>query len=198
MYLIYDVTPVEKPKNYKAPFSEVSSWPRMQHVSWILLGADFKPIEDYDCTIQHENFEVTKKMIKYAKLDEEEREKKLTKLEDVLKKFAESVDKAEYLVGHNINMNNCVMAAEYMRMGEHPSLFSLEHICLMQEGTYYCKIPNNRGGYKWPSLTELYANLFKQRYAPSGNARADVIAAARSFLMMHKIGELDDVFDKED
>lgn len=197
MYLIFDVTPTEKPKNYKAPFSEVSAWPRMLHISWIVLGADFKPIEDYDCVVQRDGLRVTKKMITYGRLDEEEATKKATDLDDVLVQFAKSVEKADYLIAHNVNMNACVLAAEYMRAGEHPNLFSKEHICLMQEATFYCKIPNNRGGYKWPSLTELYAVLFKQRYAPAGNARADVIAAARSFIMLRKIGELDDLFEEE-
>lgn len=157
-----------------------------------------KPIEDFDCVVKAEGYNVTKAMTKYAKLDEGEREKKEIPLEDILTKFAESVEKVEHVLAHNVNTAACVLAAEYMRKGEHPTIFSKEHICLMQEGTFYCKIPNNRGGYKWPSLTELYATLFKQRYAPAGNARADVIAAARSFIMLHKIGELEDVFDKED
>lgn len=198
MYLVYDVTPTEKPKNYKAPFSEVNSWPRMMHVSWILLGQDMKPIEDFDCVVIPEGYNATKKIDNYGKLDDGERDRKATSLDDVLKQFAQTVEKAKYLISHNANMNACVLAAEYMRKGEHPNLFTLEHICLMQEATWYCKIPNNRGGYKWPSLTELYAILFKQRYTPAGNARADVIAATRSFLMLHKIGELEDVFDKDE
>jgi len=197
MYLILDVTPAEKPKNYKAPFSETSAWPRMQHVSWIVLGADFKPIEDYDCVIKPEGYKVNAATNKYGKLTNEEREKKEVPLDDVLVHFTNSMEKVQYVIGHNINMHACVLAAEYMRKSEHPTIFGCEHICLMQEATFYCKIPNNRGGYKWPSLNELYAVLFKQRYAPAGNARADVIAAARSFIMLHKIGELEDVFDPD-
>ena len=67
----------------------------------------------------------------------------------------------------------------------------------MMEATWYCKLPARGGGYKWPSLQELYTILFKQRYSPSNNARADVIAAARSFIMLMKKGELEDFFDDE-
>jgi|GEM_PF-5173366 len=88
--------------------------------------------------------------------------------------FTKSVEKADYIIAHNANMTACVLAAEYMRKGEHPTIFSKEHICLMQETTYYCKISNNRGGYKWPSLTELYAVLFKQRYAPANEYVLDI------------------------
>lgn len=197
MYLILDVTPIEKPKNYKAPFSETNAWPRMQHLSWIVLGADMKPIEDYDCIIKPVSYKVTAAVNKYGKLSNEERENKEVELDAVLKQFTDSMEKVQYVIGHNINTSACVLAAEYMRKGEHPTIFGAEHVCLMQESTWYCKIPNNRGGFKWPSLSELYAILFKQRYSPAGNARADVIAAARSFIMLHKIGELEDVFDNE-
>jgi len=197
MYLILDVTPTEKPKNYKAPFSETSAWPRMQHISWIVIGEDLKPIEDFDCVIKPEGYKVTAAMNKYGKIEADEREKKETALDDVLVHFTKSVEKADYIIAHNANMTACVLAAEYMRKGEHPTIFSKEHICLMQETTYYCKISNNRGGYKWPSLTELYAVLFKQRYAPANNARADVIAAARSFIMLYKIGEMDEILEGE-
>ena len=83
-----------------------------------------------------------------------------------------------------------------MREGRTPKHFALPSVCLMQEGTYFCKIPNLRGsGYKWPSLVELYAALFAQRYTPPGNARADVIAATRSFKKLHMMGEMEDVFE---
>ncbi len=197
MYLIFDVTPTQKPTDYKAPFSDTFAWPKMQHISWILLGEDMKPIEDYDCIVSSESYTPTDLMNNYGKLTNEEREKKSTHIDDILKQFSTAVEKADYIIAHNINMNSCVLAAEYIRRGEQPNLFTKEHICLMQEATWYCKIPNKRGGYKWPSLTELYSVLFKRRYTLANNARADVIAATRSFMMLHKIGELDDVFDPD-
>lgn len=54
----------------------------------------------------------------------------------------------------------------------------------MEEGTYYCKIPNKGGGYKWPTLNELHGFCFQKGYSPGNNARADVIAAARCFIKM--------------
>lgn len=194
-YLVFDATPISKPKDYKAPFSDTFAWPRLIHLSWIMLNEELKPIEDYDCVAIPEGFGIDRHIEKYARLDEEEISKKGEKVEDIFTQFTKSVEAADYLVAHNMNVSENVIAAEYMRKNMHPPLFTKERICLMQEATWYCKIPSRGGGYKWPSLQELYTILFKQRYAPAGNARADVIAAARSFIMLMKKGELEDFFD---
>lgn len=196
MYLVFDVTPIQKPNDYNAAFSDTNAWPRMFHLSWIVLNEQMKPIEDYDCVIKPENFEVSDSLLKRAKLEEEEVQKKSEDLESVLKAFSSSVEKCTYILAHNVGVYENIIAAECMRKGIHPNLFSKERICLMHESTFHCKIPSRRGdGYKWPTLQELYQKLFHQRYAPAGNARADVIAATRSFIMLYKVGALEDLFD---
>ena len=196
MYLIFDATPITKPRDYQAPFSDTFAWPRLIHLSWILLGENLKPIEDYDCVIKPEGFSLSPAIAKYARIDEEELKQKGENLEDVLNQFASSVDKATYTIAHNMNVQEKVVAAEYIRKNIHPNLFSTERVCLMQEATFFAKIPSKRGGYKWPTQSELYALLFNQRYSPAGNARADVIATARSFIMLKKGGKLDDLFEE--
>jgi len=102
------------------------------------------------------------------------------------------------LVSFNKNFNENVVSAEFIRENMTPSLFTKDRFCLMQESTFYCKIPSRTGGYKWPSLTELYAILFKSRFTPPNNARADVIATARCFILLMKVKALDDMFDDEE
>lgn len=197
-YLIFDCSPIEKPGDYKAPFSDTFAWPRMIHLSWIILDKNFKPVEDYDAIIKPEGFKLTKTIAKRVKIDEEDIEKKGAPIEPVLTRFAESCEKVEYIIAHNLKMNESVVAAEFIRLSKDNPMFRKERICLMQEGTYYCKIPNRRGSYKWPSLTELHAICFQQRYSPANNARADVIATARCFIKMMKTGQLEDLFDEEE
>jgi len=195
-YLVFDASPISKPKDYKAPFTDTFSWPRMIHLSWIMLNDDLKPIHDFDCVVNPEGFAITDQIAKYARLDKEEIEKKGEDLEDILKQFTKSAEEADYIIAHNMNANECIVAAEYMRKNMHPPIFTKERICLMQEATWFCKIPSKGGGYKWPTLNELYSILFHQRYTPANNARADVIAAARSFIMLKKKGELEDLFEE--
>lgn len=195
MYLIFDCSPIQKPNNYQALFSDVQQWPRMIHLSWILLNEELKPVEDFDCIIKPEGFKLTPGIIKYAQLEEGEVERRGIDLEPVLDQFTESAAKAEFIFAHNLNANENILAAEYVRFKKSIQFFKKKRFCLMEEGTYYCKIPNKGGGYKWPTLTELHVNCFQKGYSPSGNARADVIAAARCFIKMKKTGKLEDLFE---
>ncbi|NNF36472.1 MAG: hypothetical protein HKN68_20385 [Saprospiraceae bacterium] len=197
-YLIFDATPISKPRDYKAPFSDTFAWPRLIHLSWIMLNEDFKPVSDYDCIINPEGFSFDENIQKYAKVDKEDIDKKGAKLEDVLEQFTKCIDDTEYVFAHNLNVSENVVAAEFLRKGINHNLFKAERFCLMQESTWYCKLPSKTGGYKWPTLRELHAVLFNQAYSPAGNARADVIAASRCFIMLMKLRQLEDLFDDED
>ncbi|MFZ1704231.1 MAG: hypothetical protein WAT79_07780 [Saprospiraceae bacterium] len=195
MYLIFDSTPINKPKNYQALFSDVQAWPRMVHLSWILLGEDLKPIEDYDCIITPTDYKITPAILKYTQLEEGEIEKRGTALGPVLDQFAESAENAIYIFAHNLNANENIVAAEFVRLKKSINFFKKKRHCLMEEGTYYCKISNKAGGFKWPTLNELHGHCFQKGYSPSNNARADVIAAARCFIKMKKTGMLEDLFE---
>ena len=195
MYLIFDCSAIAGPTNYKANFTETQAWPRLIHISWILLGEDYKPIEDFDCIPQSVGVIIDEKSKEKAHIDDEDIKKKMGSLEEVLDKFTASAAKAEYVFAHNLNYNENILGAEFVRLKKSINFFSKKRYCLMEEGTYYCKIPSKGGGYKYPTLPELHATCFGQTYGPAGNARADVIAATRSFIKLKKTGKLDDLFE---
>jgi hypothetical protein len=195
MYLIFDCSAMATYTDYKATFSDIQSWPRLLHISWILLGEDYKPIEDFDCIAIPVGYTIDEKSMTKAHIDQEDITKKSVSLEIILDKFTASADKAEYIFAHNLNYNENVLGAEYVRCKKSINMFSKKRYCLMEEGTYYCKIPSKTGGYKFPTLPELHGTCFGQTYGPAGNARADVIAAARCFIKLKKTGKLDDLFE---
>jgi len=198
MYLIFDCSGINKPLSWKAPFSDTFSWPRIIHMSWIILDKELNPADDYDQIINPEGFSFSEEIAKRCRIDEEDIKTKGAPLEDVLKAFEESLGKVEYVLAHNMNFNENVLAAEYLRKGISHSLFRKERFCLMQESTFFCKLPGKGGGYKWPTLTELHSIIFKKAYSPPNNARADVIAATRCFKALMLGRQLDDLFDEED
>ncbi len=197
MYLIFDSSAIDKPKNWKAPFSDTFSWPRMIHLSWIILDKDLKPTDNQDYIIKPEGFSMTETIQKNSRIDEEDISRKSQPLDHVLSAFDKSLGDAYYVLAHNLNFNENVLAAEYLRKGINHSLFRKTRICLMQESTFFCKLPSKRGGYKWPTLSELHAIIFQKSYSPPNNARADVIAATRCFKALKLGRQLDDLFDDE-
>ena len=194
-YLIFDATPIHKPRNPKADFSDTFSWPRLFHLSWIILNEEYKPMEDFDCIVKAEGWVADEKVLTFAHVEQEEVNRKAENIDDVLQQFAESLGKVSFIIAHNMEVQEKIVAAEFLRRSIQHNLFKNERICLMQESTYFCKLPSRSGGYKWPSLRELHAVLFNQAYSPSGNARADVIAASRCFIKLMKMGELEDLFE---
>jgi hypothetical protein len=195
MYLIYDVSAIGTPGSYKVPFSDTFNWPRMIHISWIILNKELKPIGDFDRIVKPDGFVFTEEIQKKSKIDADDIEKKAIDLEEILLAFNASAKECEYMFSHNLKFNENVLAAEYMRKGLEIAMFKKERFCLMEESTYYCKLASKTGGYKWPTLSELHAICFNSSYTPLNNARADVIAAARCFIKLMRGNHLEDLFE---
>lgn len=166
----------------------------MVHISWITLDKDFKPILDYNCFVKAPGVNLSEDQAKKCSIELEDFEKKGLDIRDVLKEFNNSVQTVDYIFAHNLNFNENTLAAEYYRAGIDHQIFEKERFCLMQESTWFCKLKGKDGKYKWPTLNELHAILFNQKYSPTNNARADVIAASRCFIKLMKMGQLDDLF----
>lgn len=194
-YLIYDISGHRKISNWKAPFTDTFTWPRILHISWILLDEDFKPIEDFNAYTKHPGFKINESMLEPCSIEMAEYEENASEIKDVMELFAKVITKAEIIFSFNQNYNENIAGAEFLRTGVKHELFTKENFCLMQESTFYCALPGRGGKMKWPSLNELHAILFNQKYGPSGNARADVVAAARCFIKLMKLGELEDIFE---
>ena len=195
MYLIFDASANGKPKSYKAPHDDTFNWPRLMHLSWILLDKDLKPTEDYNSLVQPNGWSPAPTSLRMHHLEEEKLRKSSDTIEDVLAEFSKSLQKADYVFAHNLAYNEGVINSEFYRQSISSPLIGAESYCLMHEATYFCKLPGKKG-YKWPSLQEMHSLLFKQGFSPSGHARADVIAASRCFIYLTKAGALEDLFDE--
>lgn len=194
-YLIYDVSGHRAVTNWKAPFTDTFNWPRILHISWILLDENLKPIADYNAYAEQPELRVGEEMLESVHLEPEEYEANKTDVKLIMQRFADDIEKADYVFSFNQEYNENIAGAEFLRTGVKHTLFKKENFCLMRESTYYCALPGKGGKFKWPTLNELHAVLFQQKYTPSGNARADVIAAARCFIKLKKLGELEDLFE---
>ena len=194
-YLIYDISGHRKISNWYAPFTDTFNWPRVIHISWILLDENFKPVEDFNAYTKHASFPINETMLEAAHIDKEEFEANASEIQEVMTLFAKVVDKADFIFSFNQQYNENIAGAEFLRTGVSHNLFKKENFCIMRESTFYCALPGKGGKMKWPSLNELHAILFNQQYSPTGNDRADVVAAARCFIKLMKLGEFEDLFE---
>lgn len=190
MYLFFDVETNGRPRNWKAPSSDVFAWPRMVQIAWLMYNKDRELIEQKEFTIKPEGFDIPAEMEQLHGVNPEIAKETGTGIKEVLTEFSAAVDKAEYGVAHNMNLCSKVIGAEMYRKSMTDKLYTLDNYCTMQEGTYFCKIPGRDGRFKWPSLMELHIKLYNARYKRE-SAINDVTVVALSFFKLIDIEAID-------
>ncbi|MBX2814584.1 MAG: hypothetical protein KTR24_01240 [Saprospiraceae bacterium] len=194
MFLLFDLSANGKPRNWKAHFTDSFSWPRMIHLAWLLYDKKGNLVEEKDVIIKPKGFDIGPDALKMHKLSLEEIEEKGVDMVDALEAFKPALEQAIYAFAFNLQYNENILQAEYYRNNLVHKFSQTERFCLMRESTFYCKIPNRGGGYKWPSLQQLHAKLFNAGFDGAGNALQDVTALSRCFNKLLSLGELDDLF----
>ncbi len=191
MFLFFDVESNGKPRKWSAPATDTFNWPRMVQIAWQFYDNKGILQEAEDYIIKPEGFEITGESEHFHKISTERARAEGAELEMVLKRFSEVIRKAKYVVAHNMKFDGNVVGAEMARKEINHTLFYSERFSLMEEATYFCKIPGPGGRFKWPTLMEVYIKLNKARYADANNAKIDVQACANCFFKLVEMEEID-------
>ena len=194
MFLLFDVSTNGKPKNWKAHFTDTFSWPKLLHISWLLYDKAGNLTEEGDYRINPLSMELDPTALKLAGLTEDTLKADGTSIRIVLEEFCKVVDKSMYIFAFNLQYSENVILAELYRNNMDHKFMQAERFCLMRESTYFCRIAGRDGSFKWPTLTELHAKLFKVGYEGAGNASKDIMAISRCFNKLLNLGQLDDLF----
>lgn len=91
-------------------------------------------------------------------------------------------------VGHNVGFDRPIVLNEYARLETPTKLGTLPTYCTMKTTANFCRIPRYNGGYKWPTLEELHRKLFGRPHTAAHDARADVVACAKCFFELRRLG----------
>ncbi len=190
MYLIFDTETTGLPKNYNAPITDLDNWPRMVQIAWQLHDLEGKLVEVKNYIINpNGEFTIPFNSAKIHGITTEKAEKEGIPLSQALEEFQRALDQSSFIAGHNIEFDINIAGAEYIRAEMETNLLEIASIDTKDESTEYCAIPGGRGGgYKWPTLTELHHKLFGEGFDEAHNAAADVVATARCFLELVRIG----------
>ncbi len=184
MYLFFDTSAIGKPKSWKGAVDDPFNWPRMMHLSWLVYNKDRELIDSSDDIIKPEGFEIPVAIEQQNQVTHAEALDKGVPLKEALLRFKDAVNNAEYVISHNMKFNEGVVSSEFHRKGIAHTLGASDKYCLMQEATWYCKLPSKIGGYKWPTLQEVHAKVFGTRYANANNALGDVSACTVCFFAL--------------
>lgn len=193
MFLFFDIETAGRPRSWKAPATDVFNWPRLVEIAWQLYDKKVQLIESNQFIIKPEGFEIPYDSERIHGISMEKAKEEGVPVKEALEAFAKVVDSSDtkFSVAHNMNLGENVLGAEFYRKSMNLRLHSTEQICVMQEGTYFCKLPGTRGRYKWPSLQQLYAKVFGAGYIRENGAMDDVQAVANCFFKLVEKEEID-------
>ena len=187
MYLFFDTETTGLPRDWKAPVTDVHNWPRMIQIAWILCDDNGDRIEADDYIIKPEDFTIPQDAAKVHGISTERAIAEGSDLEAVLVMFNDLVEQSEFIVAHNINFDEKIIGAEFLRKGIESSFEQKKKICTMNASTDYCEIPGPYG-YKWPKLSELHIKLFGVDFEEAHDASVDINATERCFWEMRRKG----------
>ncbi len=189
MYLVFDTETTGLPKNYNAPVSRLSNWPRIVQIAWKRFDKSGNELESKNHIIKPDGFSIPYRSTRIHGISTEFAIQNGVDIKIALDNLSNSITLSKLLVAHNINFDEKIVGAEFLRLGLENPLNNIKKICLMKSSTEYCKI-HGPYGYKWPSLTELHYKIFRTDFKEAHNAEIDVKACANCFFKLIELGVL--------
>lgn len=186
MYMFFDTETTGMPRNYKAPISDLKNWPRMVQIAWMVADEHSHEIESAEHIIKPDGFTIPKDAARIHGITTEIANQSGIELEVILRTIEPIIKKAMLLVAHNIQYDEKILGAEFLRAGYPNPLETRDTECTMQAATNYCRLPGPYG-YKWPTLQEIHMKLFKKPFKGAHHALADVRACAACYFELKRL-----------
>ena len=187
MYLFFDTETTGLPRNWKAPVTEVNNWPRLVQLAFIFYDRNGNKITDGNHIVKSEGFTIPVEASRIHGITTERAIQEGRPLLTVLQEFQSLINQAEVLVAHNINFDEKIVGAEFLRNRMQNSVALKRKICTMQSTNNFCAL-DGPYGYKWPKLSELHIKLFGTGFEEAHNAAVDIEVTARCFWKLKEIG----------
>ena len=209
LFLFFDTETTGLPSDWDAPSSDVTNWPRIVQISWIISNDRGQTISKHNYIVKPEGFSIPIELAKIHGITTERALKEGEKLNNILDYFLRDLQQVSYIVGHNISFDKNVVAAEIYRKGSEKLLDEIvidkyvdmletkPTICTMLSSTNFCRIPRYDNGYKWPKLSELYYKLFNKELVDAHDSSVDVQATFDCFWRLKELGIIGNI-DIED
>lgn len=191
MYLFFDTETTGLPKDWKAPITDLSNWPRLVQLAYLFYDNNGNRIDGGNSIVKPEGFTIPAEAARIHGISTDRARNEGRDLPIVLQEFQALVQQADYLVAHNIRFDEKIIGAEFLRNKMDDSLPGKKKICTMQSSTNYCALPG-MCGYKWPRLTELHQKLFQTGFEEAHNAAADITATVKCFWELKRLGVIEE------
>ena len=187
------------PKKRNGSVTDEENWPYAVQVSWMILnGEKIEKTRDYIIKIAGS---IPPESTEIHGITNEIMNKKGVSIITVLKELYEDCKEIQIMVAHNLNFDKNIILVELYRnkFFKEYNFFRYSkfiEVCTMKAGKDICKIEKiDRFGkmyYKWPTLCELYQNLFHSTPENLHNSLVDMCTCLRCF---YKLRFDDDILE---
>jgi DNA polymerase III subunit epsilon len=185
MYLFFDTETTGLARNWKAPISDVSNWPRIVQLAWVECDDRGAIIREAEWIIKPDGYTIPLEASRIHGITMEKAVDVGVPMNQALAEFSAAVAGHTFGVAHNLKFDESVLGAEFIRADLNNPLAKLKRICTMQASTTYCRI-EGQYGFKWPTLEELHRHLFDEAPAAAHSASGDARACARCFFELRQ------------
>ncbi len=158
MYLIFDTETTGLPRNFNAPITDTSNWPRVVQLAWQLHDELGNIVEHKDFLIKPIDFTIPFDAERVHGISTELAKQGGDELEDVLFLFKNVLQKAKFIVGHNLKFDINVMGCEFVRLGEDSPLEKIPVLdtCSEESAKLLALIEFFKNGDKGRTKTDKY------------------------------------------
>ncbi len=185
-YLIFDTETTGLPVDWKAPISNFDNRPRLVQIAWYHCDNSGNILTDSNYIVKPQGFTIPEDSTEVHGISTEMAKNEGVNLKTVLVDFSKAISQSSFLVAHNMNFDEKIVGAEFLRANVDNQLPIIPKICTMEMSTDYCKLPGKYGNYKWPSLSELHYKLFDKHLDEAHDAAVDVKACVNCFFELKK------------
>lgn len=189
-YLLFDTETTGLPRKRDALPEDLDNWPYIVEIAWFLIDEDGLMIDGCHHIIK-QNVSIPKDVTDIHHITTQDMLLKGEPPQEIYSSFIESVNKAEYVIAHNLDFDLPIIECELLRNGFDKILFSKKKFCTMKAGRDFCTVYDKAGRIKNPKLVELFGELYFQnpylKVEGTHNALADTNMLYRCFMKMKEL-----------
>jgi DNA polymerase III epsilon subunit-like protein len=185
MYLFLDTETTGLPIDWNASVSDLNNWPRVVQVAWTCYDAKGRHVVTKSFIVKPDGFSIPREAQQVHGISTAKALARGRPLRTVLKALAADLGEARVVIAHNLQFDENVIGAEFLRQSLKIPFQGKKRLCTMVESTEYCCLPR-RYGYKWPTLAELHEVLFGESPPEGHDAEVDATTCAKCFFELKR------------
>lgn len=185
-YLFLDTETTGLPKTREVTAESIKTFPRIVSIAWLLFDRDGNEVRRSYHIIKQTR-KIPARAIAIHGITDEIAEAEGKDAKDVFAELSADISNSKAVITHNLGFDLPIIQANMMRTGFEKPLVRHKRCCTMLATTAYVGIPsyNGGGGFKYPSLSELYQHCFfpgsTVTILDQHNALIDVAIVAKCF-----------------